>query len=129
MSFWRFFRDRLFAVCVFIITWAMLMIFLLALSCGISALIATSSLLLIGGTITLLWDFLRRRDFYNRINTSLESLDNKYLISTGYDSLILSFTTGYMGNPDPNEEPKVVKEPDMNNKNFIDNGNMENAKT
>jgi hypothetical protein len=81
MSFWRFFRDRLFAVCVFIITWAMLMIFLLALSCGISALIATSSLLLIGGTITLLWDFLRRRDFYNRINTSLESLDNKYLIS------------------------------------------------
>ena len=36
--------------------------------------------------------------------------DNKYLISTGHDSLILSFITG-MGNPDPNEEPRVVKEP------------------
>ena len=51
--------------------------------------------------------------------------DNKYLISTGYDSLILSFTTGYMGNPDPNEEPKVVRETDRIN-NEDNNGKMEN---
>ena len=56
--------------------------------------------------------------------------DNKYLISTGYDSLILSFTTGYMGNPDPNEEPKVVREPDMinNNDNINNERNVENIK-
>ena len=56
--------------------------------------------------------------------------DNKYLISTGYDSLILSFTTGYMGNPDPNEEPKVVREPDMinNNDNVNNERNVENIK-
>ena len=47
------------------------------------------------------------------------SFDNKYLISTGHDSLILSFTTGYMGNPNPNEEPKVVKEP----QDLYNNGN------
>ena len=88
MSFRRFFRDWLFAVCVFIITWAMLMIFLLALSCSISALIAASTLLLIGCTVTLLWDFLRRRDFYNRINSSLESLDKKYLISEDRKSVV-----------------------------------------
>ena len=54
----------------------------------------------------------------------------KYLISTGYDSLILSFTTGYMGNPDPNEEPKVVREPDMinNNDNVNNERNVENIK-
>ena len=33
-----------------------------------------------------------------------------------------------MGNPDPNEEPKIVKEPDMNN-NINDNGKIENIKT
>jgi WD40 repeat protein len=48
--------------------------------------------------------------------------DNKYLISTGHDSLILSFTTGYMGNPYPNEEPKVVKEP----QDIYNNGNNGN---
>ena len=41
--------------------------------------------------------------------------DNKYLISTGYDS----FTMGYMGNPEPNEKPKVVREPDMINNNNV----------
>ncbi len=38
--------------------------------------------------------------------------DNRYLISSGYDSLILSFTTGYLGgSPRENpEQPKVVND-------------------
>ena len=36
-----------------------------------------------------------------------------------------------MGNIEPNEEQKIVKEPEMNNMNMnnnFDNGNMENVK-
>lgn len=51
--------------------------------------------------------------------------DNKYLISTGYDS----FTMGYMGNPEPNEKPKVVREPDMINNNNVNINNERNVES
>ena len=81
MSFFRFFRDRLPAIFIYAAVWAMMLIFLNATRCGATAIVITSLLYLLGGITIFVWDFFRRRSFYDRVLSAIDSLETKYLVS------------------------------------------------
>ena len=81
MSFSRFLRDRLPAAAIYAAVWGMTMVFMAASGCGTAAVLMVALMFLAGGAAILLWDYLRRRDFYTKAFNAIESIDTKYLIS------------------------------------------------
>ena len=81
MSFSRFFRDRLPAVGIYAAIIFLTVIFLNATRCGLTAIVITILLYIMGGTIILIWDYFRRFFFYKRLLSAIEELEQKYLIS------------------------------------------------
>lgn len=80
MSFMRFFRDRLPAIGLYTLAWAMVMIFIIADGCRTSAA-AVTVIFITAGLCIFFWDFLRKRRFYCEVNAAIEGLEKKYLIS------------------------------------------------
>lgn len=74
-------RDRLPAYLIFTITWMLAIIFLFTFHVSAEAVIIVSALVLLSMIIAETWFFLRKRNYYNKLNSDLEQLDQKYLLS------------------------------------------------
>ncbi len=81
MSFSRFFRDRLPAVCIYTLVSLLTIIFTRASGGDMQGVFMIGIILLAGGISILLWDYLRRSSFYKRLFKALEAADRKYLVS------------------------------------------------
>lgn len=75
-----FLRDRLPRYFILAVTSALVLIFLFTFHVPAECVIIVSALALIGVIITELWEFFRRRSFYDKLNSDLEQLDRKYLL-------------------------------------------------
>lgn len=76
-----FLRDRLPAYLIFAITWTLVVTLLFTFHVSTEAVIIVSALVLLGIIITEAWGFLRKMNYYNRLNSDLAQLDQKYLLS------------------------------------------------
>ncbi len=74
-------RDRLPTYLIFMITWMLAIIFLFTFHVSAEAVIIVSALVLFSMIIAETWFFLRKRNYYNKLNSDLEQLDQKYLLS------------------------------------------------
>ena len=81
MSFSRFFRDRLPAVCIYTVVFLLAMVFMQASGSDINGTIIVGIIFIAGGAAILSWDYLRRCDFYKRAFKAIEIADQKYLVS------------------------------------------------
>ena len=81
MKLTEFIRDRLTAYLIYAITWALVLVFLIAFHIPTEAIIIVSILVLLGATAAELWAFLRKRSYYDKLLSDLSQLDKKYLLS------------------------------------------------
>ena len=74
-------KDRLPAYLIGLAVWAMVLIFMFVFRVTKEAAIIISGLALLGAIAAELWDFLRKKSFYDKLANDLELLDKKYLIA------------------------------------------------
>lgn len=75
-----FLRDRLPRYLILAVASALVLIFLFTFHVPAECVVIVSVLALIGAVITELWEFFRRRSFYDKLSSDLEQLDRKYLL-------------------------------------------------
>jgi hypothetical protein len=75
-----FLKDRLAVYLIYGFAWALVLIFLLAFHVLLQALVIISVIALLGIFSAELWAFLRRKDYYDKLDSCLEQLDKKYLL-------------------------------------------------
>ena len=85
MKLTEFIRDRLTAYLIYAITWALVLVFLIAFQVPAEAIIIVSILVLLGVTAAELWAFLRKKGYYDKLTSDLSQLDKKYLLSEMLD--------------------------------------------
>lgn len=76
-----FIKDRFPAYLIFALIWLLMLIFLSAYHVQTEAAVIASVLLWLGGCIAEGWEFLRKKQFYDKLLHSLNELDQKYLLS------------------------------------------------
>ena len=81
MRFAEYFKDRFTVYIIGIITWILMIIFLLAFHVKAEAVIIVSVILFLGIATAELWNFLRKKSYYDGLLNNLEQLDKKYLLS------------------------------------------------
>ena len=78
MKLSEYLKDRLPALFISLGTLALVVLFLSAFRIPAAAVAATVVLLCIGTVSRVLWDYLRRRRFYDELCSCLEELKEKY---------------------------------------------------
>lgn len=73
-------KDRAPACLICGITWVLMLIFLYAFHVPVQALVIVSILLWMGFCIAGGWDYLRRKQYYDKLRHCLDELDQKYLL-------------------------------------------------
>lgn len=81
MSFLEYFKERIIFILINIGVILLSSIILVALSVDSYAIVFVGILNFIGSIIYHIYDFFRKRSYYNEVIRNLESLDKKYLIS------------------------------------------------
>ena len=81
MKLTDFLRDRLPAFLISAAAWILALIFLFAFHVPAEAVVIVSVIVLLGAAAAELWAFLRKRGYYDKLSSSLEQLDKKYLLS------------------------------------------------
>lgn len=81
MKLTDYLKDRAAAYLIGGITWALMLVFLGAFHVRLEAIVILSVVLLLGAVGAELWNFLRKRSYYNKLLHDLEQLDQKYLLS------------------------------------------------
>ena len=74
-------RDRAPAYLIYTAVWALILIFMFVFRVSKEAVIIISSLAFLGAAAAEIWDFTRKRSFYNKLSEDIELLDKKYLIA------------------------------------------------
>lgn len=80
MRFKDYIRDRFGAILITLVSWFILMLFFRAFRVRMYISSAATCVLFIAGITRLLWDYFRRKSFYDSIKNSCEGLDKKYLL-------------------------------------------------
>ncbi len=80
-----FLRDRIVSVSAAVVGLALLLLFMYTYRVPSELLGAAVILFLITLTVAELWEFFRRRSFYDKLTSQLEQLDQKYLITEMLD--------------------------------------------
>ena len=80
MRFRDYIRDRFGAILITLVSWFILMLFFRAFRVRLYISSAATCVLFIAGMIRLLWDYFRRKSFYDSIKNSCDGLDKKYLL-------------------------------------------------
>lgn len=80
MKFKNFLKDKLFACGVFGILWGIVLLLFVAFKISVSLMIVTSAILVTGFVIVLIFEFWRRRKFYNALLKNIQNLDQAYLV-------------------------------------------------
>ncbi|MBP7186945.1 MAG: sensor histidine kinase [Ruminococcus sp.] len=80
MRFKDYIRDRFGAILITLVSWFILMLFFRAFRVRMYISSAAACVLFIAGITRLLWDYFRRKSFYDSIKNSCEGLDKKYLL-------------------------------------------------
>ncbi len=81
MKFIDYIKDKIFSIIIYFIFLLLIFIFLISFSVNIFLLFSILFFYMISIFITLIYDYYRRKKFYNYMNKKLEELDQKYLIS------------------------------------------------
>lgn len=92
MKLKNYLKDMVLALSLFICSLVLIILMLIVFDCNAQLIIGISAVLISAFCIPLVYDFLRRRTFYNQLNSNLELLDKKYLINE-----ILSAPSFYEG--------------------------------
>lgn len=80
MKFKDFIKDRITVYIIFAIAISVIGIFLRALSVQSQIIILISSIIILSTIISELWDYFRKKTFYNDLEHFLGELDKKYLL-------------------------------------------------
>lgn len=81
MSFREYIKDRASLICITVAAWAMILFFFVSFKIRTDIIILFSIIYYTAAILRCIWDFLRRREFYNTLSESMEQLDKKYLLS------------------------------------------------
>lgn len=81
MSFHEYIKDRASLICITVAAWAMILFFFVSFKIRTDIIILFSIIYYTAAILRCIWDFLRRREFYNTLSESVEQLDKKYLLS------------------------------------------------
>lgn len=81
MSFKKYCKDHLLSLVLFLIVLFLISSLCIAFKINYSVLLAIVFVLLIFGSFNFLFEYYRRKHFYQQLLHSLESLDKKYLIA------------------------------------------------
>lgn len=81
MSFREYIKDRASLICITVAAWAMILFFFVSFKIRTDIIILFSIIYYTAAILRCIWDFLRRREFYNTLSESVEQLDKKYLLS------------------------------------------------
>lgn len=76
-----FIKDRVPGLVIRAVALAVIIIFLAAFAVPLQAILAVTIVLVMAATAFELWEYYRKKKFYNRLVKALEELDKKYLIS------------------------------------------------
>ena len=79
-------KDKIILIIIYFIIFIFILFLLIAFNIQFLLTSYIMFLLFILGLILLLYDYFRKRSFYNRINKSLDNLDKKYLITEVIDN-------------------------------------------
>ena len=80
MKFWKYVKDNIFSVLIYLGTIILIMLMLRAFEIPTPANIVTGVVLMCNGITILLINFFRKYKFYKTFTSVLEKLDKKYLI-------------------------------------------------
>lgn len=81
MKFREYVRDKAAVIGISIFAWGILCLFFRAFHLKREQLIIYSFLYFFFEIIKLLWEYFRKRNFYTKLQTDLEKLDKKYLLT------------------------------------------------
>lgn len=81
MSFIEFLKDKFIVYIIYGISLFLIIVFLSAFHVPVPEIIIVSVMLFISFITVQLWDFFRRKNYYDRLLMYINSLDKKYLIS------------------------------------------------
>ena len=81
MKLTDFLKDRFTAYMIYGISWGLALLFMAAFHISLQASIIISLILLLAVVIAELWEYFRKRNYYNRLLHCLDELDKKYLLS------------------------------------------------
>ncbi len=81
MSFREYIKDRMSLIFITVAAWAMMLFFFVSFQIRTDIIIVFSIIYYTAALLRFIWDFLRRREFYNSLSESMEQLDKKYLLS------------------------------------------------
>ncbi len=85
MSFTAFIKDRIPGIVIRTVALGVIVIFLTAFDVPFQAVLAVTVVLVMSVIVFEMWEFLRKKKFYNRLKKALGELDRKYLISEMID--------------------------------------------
>ena len=80
MKLTDFIKGRVPVYLFFALTWVLMLIFLSAFHVQTQAAVMISVLLLLGAGIAEAWEYLRKKQFYDKLLLNLNELDQKYLL-------------------------------------------------
>lgn len=81
MKLTDFLKDRLMAYLIYIISWVLILILMVAFHLSFQAIIMISLLLFLAVITAELWDYFRRKRYYDKLLHCQDELDQKYLLS------------------------------------------------
>lgn len=80
MKFGKYVKDEVFAIIAGVLFWLVLTIFFVSFHMPFSFILFTTVLFLFFTVSVFLWDFFRKRNYYNQLFQNLDRLDQKYLL-------------------------------------------------
>lgn len=81
MKFTDYIKDNIAGICITIFTYLMMMFFIYIFRFNKDMILILSIVFFIGFLSRILWDYFRKKNFYNSLSENVEKLDKKYLIS------------------------------------------------
>ncbi len=81
MKFMDYIKDNLTGICITIFTYLMILFFMYSFRFSTDMIIMLSITFFTGFLSRILWDYFRKKKFYNSLLNGIEHLDKKYLIS------------------------------------------------
>lgn len=81
MKFSKYLKDKLVILAAYLIICGLVIILLKIFECSSELIIMVSFLLAMNLLIAVLYDYFRRRGFYNELKNNVDVLDKKYLVT------------------------------------------------
>ena len=81
MKLSKYLKSNYLIITIFIMILAIINLMLVSFKSSLQAIIGINSSLIVGFTITVIYDFKRRKKFYDKFLNDLDLLDKKYLIT------------------------------------------------